>query len=64
MKSQPKVGAGVVGPYGVHLGWDDDMLYIVGKGELSHGRGKTVGIVSGQKTWMQNTRPGSGKPSI
>ncbi|MDG2089190.1 MAG: hypothetical protein P8J68_10685 [Arenicellaceae bacterium] len=40
-----KGGAGVNGPYGVHLGWDDELLYIIGKGELSHNRGKSVGIV-------------------
>ena len=40
-----KASAGVNGPYGVHLGWDDETLYIIGKGEHSHNRGKSVGIV-------------------
>ncbi len=37
--------AGVEGPYGVHLGWDDRHLYMVGKGESSHNRGKVLGKV-------------------
>ena len=35
--------AGVDGPYGVHLGWDDQFVYAVGKGEESHNRGKMMG---------------------
>lgn len=37
--------AGVEGPYGGHLGWDDKILYVIGKGESSHNRGKVVGEV-------------------
>ena len=37
--------AGVDGPYGVHLGWDDRFIYSIGKGEGSHNRGKMVGKV-------------------
>ncbi|MEH6473719.1 MAG: hypothetical protein V7752_21050 [Halopseudomonas sp.] len=37
--------AGVDGPYGVHLGWDDRYLFTVGKGEESHNRGKVLGKV-------------------
>ncbi len=39
------IRAGVEGPYGVHLGWNDRELYTVGKGEGSHNRGKVVGYV-------------------
>jgi DNA-binding beta-propeller fold protein YncE len=39
------IRAGVEGPYGVHLGWDDKELYTIGKGEGSHNRGKVVGYV-------------------
>jgi hypothetical protein len=37
--------AGVDGPYGNHLGWDDRFIYTIGKGEESHNRGKMVGMV-------------------
>ena len=37
--------AGVEGPYGVHFGWNDKDLYVIGKGEASHNRGKVLGIV-------------------
>jgi len=37
--------AGVEGPYGAHFGWNDKDLYIIGKGEDSHNRGKVVGLV-------------------
>ena len=39
------IRAGVEGPYGVHLGWDEKELYVIGKGEGSHNRGKVVGYV-------------------
>lgn len=39
------IRAGVEGPYGVHLGWDDKDLYTIGKGEGSHNRGKVLGYV-------------------
>ena len=48
--------AGVEGPYGVHLGWDDDKLYLIGKGEGSHNRGKVVGFVSSE-LMDKTTRP-------
>ena len=37
--------AGVEGPYGVHLGWDDQFAYTIGKGESSHNRGRVLGII-------------------
>jgi mono/diheme cytochrome c family protein/DNA-binding beta-propeller fold protein YncE len=37
--------AGVDGPYGNHFGWDDKIIYTIGKGEESHNRGKMLGMV-------------------
>ena len=37
--------AGVEGPYGAHFGWNDKELYVVGKGEASHNRGKVLGLL-------------------
>jgi hypothetical protein len=37
--------AGVDGPYGNHFGWDDRIIYTIGKGEESHNRGKMLGMV-------------------
>jgi DNA-binding beta-propeller fold protein YncE len=37
--------SGVDGPYGVHFGWNDKDLYVIGKGEESHNRGKVIGMV-------------------
>ena len=37
--------AGVEGPYGAHFGWNDRDLYVIGKGEESHNRGKVVGFI-------------------
>ena len=38
--------AGVEGPYGAHFGWNDKELYVVGKGEASHNRGKVLGLLA------------------
>jgi len=48
--------AGVEGPYGAHFGWNDKDLYIVGKGEDSHNRGKVVGLVD-TSLMEKSTRP-------
>ena len=48
--------AGVEGPYGVHLGWDDRYLFSVGKGESSHNRGKVLGKVD---TWLMEKPRGT-----
>jgi len=40
-----KMRAGVDGPYGVHLSWNDKELYTIGKGEGSHNRGKMLGYL-------------------
>jgi hypothetical protein len=37
--------AGVAGPYGLALNWDESLLFTIGKGEGSHNRGGVVGIV-------------------
>jgi len=55
-----KGGAGVNGPYGVHLGWDDELLYVIGKGEHSHNRGKSVGIVRDNTASASTTQGGRG----
>jgi DNA-binding beta-propeller fold protein YncE len=47
--------AGVDGPYGVHLGWDDRIIYSIGKGEGSHNRGKMIGLLDS----IVMTTPGS-----
>jgi len=38
-------GAGVAGPYGLVLNWDETMLYPIGKGEGTHNVGSVVGVV-------------------
>jgi DNA-binding beta-propeller fold protein YncE len=35
----------VHGVYGCHLGWDDNNLWTIEKGEASHNRGKNIGLV-------------------
>jgi hypothetical protein len=40
-----QTSAGVAGPYGLCLNWDETELYVVGKGEGSHNRGSVLGIV-------------------
>jgi DNA-binding beta-propeller fold protein YncE len=38
--------AGVAGPYGLALNWDETELYVVGKGESSHNTGGVLGLIS------------------
>jgi DNA-binding beta-propeller fold protein YncE/mono/diheme cytochrome c family protein len=38
--------AGVVGPYGLVLNWDETLLYPIGKGEGSHNVGSVVGVIN------------------
>jgi hypothetical protein len=45
MEVVDKTSAGVAGPYGVCLNWDESMLYVIGKGEGSHNHGAVVGVV-------------------
>lgn len=39
-------GAGVAGPYGLALNWDETLLYPIGKGEGTHNLGSVVGVLS------------------
>ena len=48
--------AGVDGPYGIHLGWDDQFIYTIGKGEESHNRGKVLGMVDAYTMKEPNSR--------
>jgi mono/diheme cytochrome c family protein/DNA-binding beta-propeller fold protein YncE len=38
--------AGVAGPYGLVLNWDETILYPIGKGEGTHNVGSVVGVVT------------------
>jgi YVTN family beta-propeller protein len=38
--------AGVAGPYGLVLNWDETLLYPIGKGEGSHNVGSVVGVIN------------------
>lgn len=40
-----QTSAGVAGPYGIALNWDETLLFTVGKGEGSHNRGGVVGVI-------------------
>ncbi|MBI4313141.1 MAG: YncE family protein [Chloroflexi bacterium] len=40
-----KTSAGVAGPYGACMNWDETELYAVGKGEGSHNTGSVLGVV-------------------
>jgi DNA-binding beta-propeller fold protein YncE len=47
-----KTSAGVAGPYGARLNWDETKLYITGKGEGSHNKGSVLGLID-TKTFQQ-----------
>ncbi|MBI4202103.1 MAG: hypothetical protein HY532_03170 [Chloroflexi bacterium] len=40
-----KTSAGVAGPYGACMNWDETELYTVGKGEGSHNTGSVLGVI-------------------
>ncbi len=40
-----KTSAGVAGPYGLTLNWDETLLYTIGKGEGSHNTGHVIGVI-------------------
>jgi len=40
-----KTSAGVAGPYGARLNWDETQLFTVGKGEGTHNRGGVLGLI-------------------
>lgn len=46
--------AGVAGPYGIALNWDETRAYLVGKGEGSHNRGGVLGLLD--TTRMRQSR--------
>jgi hypothetical protein len=37
--------AGVAGPYGIAMNWDESRIFTIGKGEGSHNRGGVVGVI-------------------
>lgn len=37
--------AGLEGPYGIHLNWEEDQVWTIGKGEGSHNLGIEIGLV-------------------
>ncbi|MBI2864790.1 MAG: hypothetical protein HYX94_09550 [Chloroflexi bacterium] len=47
-----ETSAGVAGPYGLALNWDETLLFLVGKGEGSHNTGGVLGIID-TKTFRQ-----------
>lgn len=47
-----KTSAGVAGPYGARLNWDESLLFVVGKGEGSHNKGAVLGVIN-TKTFQQ-----------
>jgi DNA-binding beta-propeller fold protein YncE len=40
-----KTSAGVAGPYGLAMNWDETELYAIGKGEGSHNTGSMIGVI-------------------
>lgn len=40
-----QASAGVAGPYGIALNWDETEIWLVGKGEGSHNRGGVLGMI-------------------
>lgn len=50
-----KTSAGVAGPYGARLNWDETELFVVGKGEGSHNRGAVLGLID-TKTFTQTRK--------
>ncbi|MBI2872814.1 MAG: PD40 domain-containing protein [Chloroflexi bacterium] len=48
-----KTNAGVAGPYGLTLNWDETQLYTIGKGEGSHNTGHVIGVID------TGTKPGA-----
>jgi len=50
-----KTSAGVAGPYGARLNWDETELFVVGKGEGSHNKGSVLGLID-TKTFQQSRK--------
>ena len=45
IRSSTAPSAGVTGPYGLVLNWDETLLYPIGKGEGRHNIGSVVGVI-------------------
>jgi DNA-binding beta-propeller fold protein YncE len=43
-----RTSAGVAGPYGIAMNWDESMIFTVGKGEGTHNRGAVLGVIDGK----------------
>ena len=56
-----KTSAGVAGPYGLALNWDETELYTMGKGEGSHNTGGIVGVIE-TKTFTPMRSPDFNQP--
>jgi DNA-binding beta-propeller fold protein YncE len=41
--------AGVAGPYGIAMNWDESLIFTVGKGEGTHNRGSALGVIDGKR---------------
>jgi hypothetical protein len=41
--------AGVAGPYGIAMNWDESLIFTVGKGEGTHNRGSVLGVIDGNR---------------
>jgi DNA-binding beta-propeller fold protein YncE len=41
-----ETSAGVAGPYGIALNWDESLIFTIGKGEGTHNRGGVVGVLT------------------
>jgi hypothetical protein len=41
--------AGVAGPYGIAMNWDESLIFTVGKGEGTHNRGSVLGVIDATK---------------
>ncbi len=51
-----RTSAGVSGPYGLALNWDETELYTMGKGEGSHNTGGVVGVIDLKTFRPTNTK--------
>lgn len=41
--------AGVAGPYGIAMNWDESLIFTVGKGEGTHNRGSVLGVIDAER---------------
>jgi DNA-binding beta-propeller fold protein YncE len=63
-----KTSAGVAGPYGLAMNWDETELFAVGKGEGSHNTGSVLGVIDlktfGTKRGIINPIPLGGQGKV